>query len=70
MLFSSRKEILETIHLIGVKIILLYLFMWILMFAFFLYKGDLILVLFLVVNLILFIAALVIHNPRLGGVKW
>jgi len=70
MRFNSKDEILETIHFIGLKTILLYLVMWILMFAVFLYEGDFILVLFLVVNLILFIAALVIHSPRLGEVRW
>lgn len=70
MPFSSKDEILEAIHFVGLKTILLYLVMWILMFAVFLYEGDFILVLFLVVNFILFIAALVIHSPRLGEVRW
>jgi len=70
MLFSSRKEILETIHFIGAKTILLYLILWILMFAVFVYKRYFTLVLLLVINLLLFITALVFHSPRLGEVKW
>ena len=62
MRLSTREEIVETIHLIGIKVILAFLILWVIMFLTFISDGDFFLAFMLLINLLLFTAVLVLQD--------
>jgi len=62
MRFGTKEEIVEVIHLIGIKLVLAFLILWPIIFAMSVSDGNFFIAFMLLINLLVFIGVLVLQD--------